>query len=335
VSVPDVSYARSGDVYIAYQVVGEGSTDLVLLPFLSNLYTLWQAPHFAEFALRLAQSRRLIIVNARGVGLSDRPRGFTIESRMDDLRAVMDAVGSERPALLGIAEVSGDEGPLRAALESEAEKLRSFGVSPELVLRTGEPIREILHQTTSAQYDLTIIGAERKGTTGLYWRAEKSYEVIKAIPSPVLLATGACESLRSFLVCTGGKDYIDAAVQLTGKVAAAVSASAAGVLPSANSALSSVRDCPASAVRRPPGDVDRTVGRHPDEPPTGDRLDIEDQPQASFAPGQRLGVGKARLPSGVTEPTPHDDTPRRAAVGTDLIDLERRRSLVAREQRGG
>jgi nucleotide-binding universal stress UspA family protein len=127
--------------------------------------------------------------------------------------------------LLGIAEVSGDEGPLRAALESEAEKLRGFGVSPELVLRTGEPIREILHQTTSTQYDLTIIGAERKGTTGLYWRAEKSYEVIKAIPSPVLLATGVCETLKSFLVCTGGKNYIDAAVQLTGKVAAAVGAS--------------------------------------------------------------------------------------------------------------
>jgi nucleotide-binding universal stress UspA family protein len=127
--------------------------------------------------------------------------------------------------LLGIAEVSGDEGPLRAALESEAEKLRGFGVSPELVLRTGEPIREILHQTTSTQYDLTIIGAERKGTTGLYWRAEKSYEVIKAIPSPVLLATGACETMKSFVVCTGGKNFIDTAVQLTGKVAAAVGAS--------------------------------------------------------------------------------------------------------------
>jgi nucleotide-binding universal stress UspA family protein len=127
--------------------------------------------------------------------------------------------------LLGIAEVAGDEAPLRAALESEAEKLRGFGVSPELVLRTGEPIREILHQTTTSQYDLTIIGAERKGTTGLYWRAEKSYEVIKAIPSPVLLATGACETLKSFVVCTGGKTFIDAAVQLTGKVAAAVGAS--------------------------------------------------------------------------------------------------------------
>jgi nucleotide-binding universal stress UspA family protein len=127
--------------------------------------------------------------------------------------------------LLGIAEVSGDEQPLRQALENEAAKLRGWGVTPEVVLRTGEPIREILHQTTATQYDLTIIGARRKGTTGLYWRAEKTYEVIKAIPTPVMLATGGCETLKSFVVCTGGKKFIDAAVELTGKVAAAVGAS--------------------------------------------------------------------------------------------------------------
>jgi len=127
--------------------------------------------------------------------------------------------------LLGIAELPDDEKPLREALESEAAKLRGYGVSPELVLRTGEPIREILHQTTETKYDLTIIGARRKGNTGLYWRAEKTYEVIKAIPSPVMLATGECAALKSFLVCTGGKKYIDAAVELTGKLAAAVGAS--------------------------------------------------------------------------------------------------------------
>ena len=127
--------------------------------------------------------------------------------------------------LLGIVELSGDEQPLRAALESEAEKLRRFGVSPELVVRAGEPIREILHQTTEVAYDLTIIGARRKGNTGLYWRAGKTYEVIKAIPTPVLLATGECVILKSFIVCTGGKKYIDAAVKLTGKLAAAIGAS--------------------------------------------------------------------------------------------------------------
>jgi class 3 adenylate cyclase len=104
VDVPDVTYAQSGDVSIAYQVVGEGPQDLVFLPFLANIYTLWQARGFAEFGRRLASGRRLIVVNPRGVGLSDRPRGFTVESRMDDISAVMDATGSERAVLLGIAE---------------------------------------------------------------------------------------------------------------------------------------------------------------------------------------------------------------------------------------
>jgi nucleotide-binding universal stress UspA family protein len=92
-------------------------------------------------------------------------------------------------------------------------------------VRTGEPIREILHQTTARRYDITIIGARRKGSSGLYWRAGKTYEVIKAIPTAVLLATGGCETLKSFIVCTGGKKFIDAAVELTGKLAAAIGAS--------------------------------------------------------------------------------------------------------------
>jgi hypothetical protein len=99
--VPDVSYARSGDVAIAYQVVGEGPHDLVLVPFHACIFTLWQQPGFGEFAAGLVRQRRLIVINPRGMGLSDRPRGFTVESRMDDVRAVMDAVASRRAAVLG------------------------------------------------------------------------------------------------------------------------------------------------------------------------------------------------------------------------------------------
>jgi len=127
--------------------------------------------------------------------------------------------------LLGIAEKPEDEQPLREAIEDEAAKLRKFGVTPEVVLGNGEPIREILEQTKKKPYDMTIIGARRKSSSGPYWRSGKTYEVIKAIPTPVLLATGVCESLKSFIVCTGGKKYIDAAVELTGKLAAAVGAS--------------------------------------------------------------------------------------------------------------
>ena len=102
--IPDVKYARSGGVAVAYQVVGDGPQDLVFLPFLSNLYSLWQLPVFAAGSRRLAASARLILVNTRGMGLSDRPRGLTIEARMDDVRAVMDDVGSERATLFGWAE---------------------------------------------------------------------------------------------------------------------------------------------------------------------------------------------------------------------------------------
>jgi nucleotide-binding universal stress UspA family protein len=127
--------------------------------------------------------------------------------------------------LLGIAENPQDERPLRDALEAQARALRAHGVAPEIVVRQGEPIRQILIQTSKTTYDVVVIGARRKGTTGLYWRSEKTYEVIKLIPPPVLVAIGECTTLKKFLVCTGGKEFIEEAVQLTGKLAAAVEAS--------------------------------------------------------------------------------------------------------------
>ena len=127
--------------------------------------------------------------------------------------------------LLGIAEDQSEEEPLRKALESEAGMLREMNVMPEIVVRSGEPIRQILAETTANEYDLAVIGARRKGSGGLYWRPEKTYEVIKAIPPPVLVASGEARRLRKLLVCTGGKRYIEAAVELTGRIAACVGAS--------------------------------------------------------------------------------------------------------------
>ncbi|HEV2047118.1 MAG TPA: universal stress protein [Chthoniobacterales bacterium] len=127
--------------------------------------------------------------------------------------------------LLGIAEKPQDEPSLRGALETQAQSLREQGVVPEIVVLAGEPIRQILNQTSTTNYDLVVIGSRRTRSTGLYWRSEKTYEVIKAIPPPVLVAIGDCEKLKRLLVCTGGKEFIEEAVQLTGKVAAAVGAS--------------------------------------------------------------------------------------------------------------
>ena len=127
--------------------------------------------------------------------------------------------------LLGIVESEADEPALRAALEAEAKMLREYRVSaPRIEVRSGEPIRQILAETTANEYDLAIIGARRKNSGGLYLRPEKTYEVIKAVPPAVLVAIGACDRIKRILVCTGGKRYIDDAAQLAGEIAKCVGA---------------------------------------------------------------------------------------------------------------
>jgi pimeloyl-ACP methyl ester carboxylesterase len=103
--VPETRYARSGDVSIAYQVTGEGPVDLVRVPgFVSNVELEWQMPTVAAFNRRVAEFCRLIRFDKRGTGMSDRVGIAPLETRMDDVRAVMDAVGSPRAALLGSSE---------------------------------------------------------------------------------------------------------------------------------------------------------------------------------------------------------------------------------------
>jgi nucleotide-binding universal stress UspA family protein len=128
-------------------------------------------------------------------------------------------------ALLGIAETSSDEQPLRNALQKQAELLSARGMSADIIVESGEPVRQIADQTSKTSYDLVIIGARWIGATGHYWRSEKTYEVIKTIQPPVLVAIGECKHLKRFLVCTGGKEFIEQAVQFTGKLASAVNAS--------------------------------------------------------------------------------------------------------------
>ena len=103
---PGTRYAKSGEVRIAYQVVGSGPFDLVYVPgFVSNIELFWEIPEWVQFFSRLAAFSRLILFDKRGTGLSDRDVGIaTLEERMDDVRAVMDAAGSEHAALFGISE---------------------------------------------------------------------------------------------------------------------------------------------------------------------------------------------------------------------------------------
>ena len=104
--LPETRYARSGEVNIAYQVVGDGPIDLVFVPgFISHLDLQWADPRIARFLNKLASFSRLIMFDKRGTGLSDPVAGpAPLEDRMDDVRAVMDAAGSERAALFGLSE---------------------------------------------------------------------------------------------------------------------------------------------------------------------------------------------------------------------------------------
>lgn len=124
-AAPSVRYVRNGDVSIAYQAVGEGDLDLVLVHgWVSSFQPGWEWPALAQFYERLAGIGRLIMFDKRGVGLSDRVADVSsLEARMDDLRAVMDAVEAERALLLGISE----GGPM-AALFAATYPQRTAGL---------------------------------------------------------------------------------------------------------------------------------------------------------------------------------------------------------------
>jgi pimeloyl-ACP methyl ester carboxylesterase len=105
---PETRYAKSGDLNIAYQVAGDGPFDLVYVPgWISNVELMWDEPAHAHMLGRLSSFARLILFDKRGTGLSDPvplDRPPTLEERMDDVRAVLDAVGSERSAIFGFSE---------------------------------------------------------------------------------------------------------------------------------------------------------------------------------------------------------------------------------------
>jgi pimeloyl-ACP methyl ester carboxylesterase len=122
---PETRYAKSGDLRIAYQVLGEGPVDVVLAPGtvgVTELY--WDEPAFAGFLTELASFSRLMIFDVRGTGLSDRPPSVaTLEERVDDIRAVMDAVGSHRAVLMGLSE-----GATMSVLHAAAHPDRTAGL---------------------------------------------------------------------------------------------------------------------------------------------------------------------------------------------------------------
>ncbi len=169
---PETRYAKSGDVNIAYQVVGEGPIDLVWVPgFVSHLEIGWEEPSYRRFFERLASFSRVIIFDKRGTGLSDRVSIKdlpTLEQRMDDIVSIMDCVGSKRAALFGISE-----GASLAALfaASYPERTSTLIVNGSVVgflgLRPSEEqiqgVMDAWEQNWGQGMDLALVAPDRAG----------------------------------------------------------------------------------------------------------------------------------------------------------------------------
>ena len=136
--IPEIEYARSGDVAIAYQTYGERVRNLVLVPTFSNLVFPWANHDWRGMYERFGSFARLIMFDKRGTGLSDRPRDLgSLETRMDDIRAVLDAVGAERATLVGMGE-GGQTCALFAATYPERIETLVLSGTPARVVATDD-----------------------------------------------------------------------------------------------------------------------------------------------------------------------------------------------------
>ncbi|MEO0472602.1 MAG: alpha/beta hydrolase, partial [Bacteroidota bacterium] len=127
---PATQYTKSGRINIAYQVFGEGPIDLVYIPgWVSNIDWMWACPELVAFFEELGKIARVILFDKRGTGLSDRIVELsTVEERMDDIRAVMDAVGSEKAVLFGHSEGGSVSALFAATYPNRTISLIAFGI---------------------------------------------------------------------------------------------------------------------------------------------------------------------------------------------------------------
>jgi class 3 adenylate cyclase len=199
--VTDVRFARSGGVDIAYRVVGDGPVDLVYAQgAYTHLEIYWELPQFRRYCERIGEFSRLILFDKRGMGMSDRvPGATTLEERMDDIRAVMDAVGSERAAVMGESE-----GAPLAILFAAAHPERTVA----LVLQGGE-VRERRDEdwpwgeSTDAELDAAMATLqERWGQGSGIWVVAPSVagqEWARAWRGRVQLHAGTPASIEAFM----------------------------------------------------------------------------------------------------------------------------------------
>lgn len=163
---PATRYAKSGSVSVAYQVLGDGPGDLIVVPgFVSHVEVAWEEPRLARFLSRLASFSRLIVFDKRGTGMSDPVLAPpSMDERMDDIRAVMDAAGSKRAALFGISE-GGTLSLLFARAHPErAQSVVLYGSWARRLVGPDYP-----HGPTEEQLEATVAGMDRAWATGEWW----------------------------------------------------------------------------------------------------------------------------------------------------------------------
>ncbi len=163
---PATQYAKSGDVHVAYQVVGEGPIDLVIVPgWVSHLELLWEEPQAAAFLRRLGDFSRLILFDKRGTGLSD-PMTYAppVDERMDDIRAVMDAADSKQAALFGYSEGGSLAAVFAAMHPDRVSALIAYGSFARMLRAPDYP-----GGWPEDQLNAFLEGAAKAGMTGDYY----------------------------------------------------------------------------------------------------------------------------------------------------------------------
>jgi class 3 adenylate cyclase/pimeloyl-ACP methyl ester carboxylesterase len=169
-TLPETKYTQDGDVSLAYQIVGTGPIDLVLVPgFVSHLEHGWEEPAYARFLQRLASFCRLILFDKRGTGLSDRIAGTpTLEQRMDDVQIVMDSVGCQRAALLGVSEGASIAALFAATYPERTSSLIFYG---GLAMKAWAPDHSWGMKPEEAEIDNEMWRREWGGPVGLEYFA--------------------------------------------------------------------------------------------------------------------------------------------------------------------
>ncbi|MEQ8714307.1 MAG: alpha/beta fold hydrolase [Cyclobacteriaceae bacterium] len=198
---PITQYTKSGSINIAYQVFGSGSMDFVYIPgWISNIDLMWTCPELVHFLLELGKTARVILFDKRGTGLSDRIVEFsTLEERMDDIRAVMDAVGSQRAVLFGHSEGGSVSALFAATYPERTISLITFGIfakrryTPEYPWAPTDKERQVLYDMIERSWgsgDMNLESlAPSKADDKVFMEWLASYFRSGASPSAALVLT--------------------------------------------------------------------------------------------------------------------------------------------------